>query len=310
MPNSPAAYSSNKIYKFEISIEGADNGTVVFESNHTGNLVNYSRSSTNQVLNESTLFMFNLTDQAVTRFTFRWCINNTYLDTTVENHTIWYWYQIILTPTSIKFYINGSTITTSDCVMNEAINATAVLNITDQICLSVNRTGWLTKCGTSSVANTSIANWAFAVYNFTANFTGTTNKSSSVSTIFVSVRNYSLTCAKAYPDYIIMPSNATEYNVTPYGQSSSVPFFNCTNRGNQTIKINVSMNATPATCVIPWAANSSGIYNRYNTTAIEIIPSLSQNQYKGIWLRENLNDCNATAIGAYEVFEIYTRGWF
>lgn len=137
-------------------------------------------------------------------------------------------------------------------------------------------------------------------YTINASFYGNVNYSASTDslrTFKVEWSNFSRVLPYTYTDDLIfVPASVNDTNVTPWGQTSTVPIYNITSFARRNFTTALNMNET-ISCLNITASNDSTKDNGtvLNTTYQQINTNISTNQSFGVWMWEDLDQCNATA---------------
>ena len=113
--------------------------------------------------------------------------------------------------------------------------------------------------------------------------------------------------------FLLYSPNKTATNVTPYGQSNNIPFYNITGlayeqRMNITIRSNASLNSCMNITI--GTNNKTGTTYRgelFNTNYF-MYSNMSKNENIGIWIWFNFYDCNATVIQE-SIKKIWLDSW-
>jgi len=106
--------------------------------------------------------------------------------------------------------------------------------------------------------------------------------------------NFSISLPDGITYFRLDANSTTQYNMTPIGQSASVPFLNITSYNTFDTSIYMKVNLSN-TCINLYASNSSNINTRLtvNETYNEIFDLVSS-ENQGIWLWVDYVACNVT----------------
>lgn len=138
---------------------------------------------------------------------------------------------------------------------------------------------------------------ALTDYNYT--FTGYSSTNNDTQTVKLIWSNYSLGYPNGVSYFRFKPSDVNATNVTPVGQSDTIPFFNITGfQREQPFDIYVKLNATLMSSVNFSVGNSSNRTFDYmltnNNTFVKIISNISRTNTSGLWFWQDYYNVNTT----------------
>jgi len=160
------------------------------------------------------------------------------------------------------------------------------------IVITVNRSGMF-----------NLSNWIFEYYNDTEiEMNVTTN--TSINRI-INITHSKINFSQAY-DYIeFYPTTLSSKNVTPWGQNSSVPFFNITYDANRDFEIAILLNESMPSCMNISGSKDNNSQYHVLTTSEYALTNMTVNDSLSVWLNLDLEKCNRTALHALYTVDAY-----
>lgn len=114
-------------------------------------------------------------------------------------------------------------------------------------------------------------------------------------TITVRYSKFNLSLPSNVDYWEVFPSSNTQKNVTPYGQSSSVPIWNVTSMSNYNLSLSVWVNESLNSCLNISFSNHSNRTGEIliNTTPNKVYSNLTSKSHFGLWNWIDLYNCSA-----------------
>lgn len=277
-PNSPANYSKNGNYSFNITwTDDVAVDEVVFEWNFTSN---YSYKNGNLSVYGS-VFTANKTDLAVANYSFRWFANDTSGKWNSTN--IWN-YSVVRTAPNITVLLNSSS-------GNFTIASGDFVNITaygGEGNISLYRNGSLVNNSLPPIYNiTNYTGTAGTIFNITAFYNQTQNFTSQTATGFIKIDNTPpiFSNNKTYPAYPA-PYGSAQFNITVFDE---------TNISSVILEWNLTANYTAS------AFSGSGSYNT-SKEFYQNISNISVGNHTYRWFaNDSMNNWNSSQNFSYSI---------
>jgi len=148
-----------------------------------------------------------------------------------------------------------------------------------------------------------LSNWIFEYYNDTEiEMNVTTN--TSINRI-INISHSKINFSQAY-DYIeFYPTTLSSKKVTPWGQNSSVPFFNITYDANRDFEIAILLNESMPSCMNISGSKDNNSQYHVLTTSAYALTNMTVNDSLSVWLNLDLEKCNRTALHALYTVDAY-----
>ena len=190
----------------------------------------------------------------------------------------------------------------SDIVINYtynpiALNKTAIVNCLNlsenktNVSIGINASVW----GNVIISDIQIDYKGKQEYDITVFGTKSDFGDSHVLTVLWS--NFSLVLPYNFTDDLIWIASSVDYNVTPHGQTQTIPIFNITGLGyDMPFNLSIYVNESLDSCISLIASNDStrdGNDIKINTIPQEIYHDIQYNDNFGVWLFVDVNNCSS-----------------
>ena len=246
-PTDPSTYNYYVNYTFKAyvtDLDGAtDISTVLFESNFSGTLTNYT--VTNYIAINSTTREYNITFNSLPAgyYIYRWYVNDTQNALNASDQQS---FTINKAVSEISLYLNG-TRGNKTYELGTVANFTAYINTTYPVTLHLdsNYTGWTLQSGTSPLTYITNPLMNLGIWNLTAYFEGDENYTSDSETHYFTVEDttppaitfISQSPADVSSTNIVVQNLNITYNITDLAgiNASSVKLYYKTNRSSDEI---------------------------------------------------------------------------
>jgi hypothetical protein len=136
------------------------------------------------------------------------------------------------------------------------------------------------------------------IFNVTASYAG--NATYSSSSVAYNVTVYYSNFTRTFPssfmtEPIWMPLSNSSKNVTPWGQTTTIPELNFTGKNyGRNFNLSVRVNQSLSSCMnLTMGPNDTNSYTPVNTTWQIIFTNVTVNQSVGLWMKLNLNNCSS-----------------
>ncbi len=275
-PADPATYVYNQTYYFNITITdniGIYNAIMQF------NGTNY----TNSIRNQSTTFMFNISDLAVAMYNYIWYANDTsgYINSTSSTYTV-----------NRATSIVNLTLAGNDSDVNVSVGS--VVNLSGYRMVGEGQIELLSNGSVFGLGNSSVSSnqsySALGSYNITVRYNQTENYTSSQEMHILNVKDY-LT-----PNVTLLTVNATDVNQTQHV------------RINATIIDNLQLDMIRTQIWFPNGSvqnfSMNNVSSSYNTTYITIITSNIGNHTAQILANDTSGNRNVTQNVSFFVYDV------
>lgn len=267
-------------------------GTGNVSWNYAGGMTSYEERSSDAQGGDQINQQINNFATEINNYIYDDCITSSYCDvpiyivsTSAGNLTIsnlnitWTVNDLDLNITAIQTYLDGQPVGKVDIPIRIESTNGGIIEISD---IKIDYYG----SGTYNVTGFTLGNESY-------------DASSDEQILHIYYSKFEVKLPKNVPYFEMILKNATQDNITPYGQTSTIPIFNISSKAyDKAMNVSIKLNSSLDSCFKINISNTNAS-NGYtiSTNKYDYATNLSVGNYSQLWAFGYANDCNYTLIG-------------